>query len=108
MVEITFLSVELIYTAIWLLTRIMVWKQQGWIRWKRETVLLLMYINFAVMIRFVFFPRALVNGHVQPLIFDPATAFPFRMNLVPFVHLFDYDNMRIGLTQHNTRCSDSF
>lgn len=94
MVEITFLSVELIYTAIWLLTRIMVWKQQGWIRWKRETVLLLMYINFAVMIRFVFFPRALVNGHVQPLIFDPATAFPFRMNLVPFVHLFDYDNVR--------------
>ena len=29
MVEITFLSAELIFTAIWLLARIIVWKQQG-------------------------------------------------------------------------------
>ena len=92
MVEITFLSAELIFTAIWLLTRIIVWKREGQIRWKREAVLLLMYINLAVIIRFVFFPRALVNGHVQPLVFDPARAFPFRMNLVPLVYLFDYDN----------------
>ena len=94
MVEITFLSAELILTVIWLLTRIIVWKQRGQIRWKREAGLLLMYINLAVIIRFVFFPRALVNGHVQSLFFDPATAFPLRMNLVPFVHLFDYDNVR--------------
>ena len=94
MVEITLLSAELIFTVIWLLARIIVWKRQGQIRWKREAVLLLMYLNLAVIIRFVFFPRALVNGHVQPLVFDPATAFPFRMNLVPFVHLFDYNNVR--------------
>ena len=94
MVEITFLSAELIFTIIWLLTRFIVWKRQGQIRWKREVILLLMYINLAVIIRFVFFPRALVNGHVQSLVFDPATAFPFRVNLVPFVHLFDYDNVR--------------
>ena len=94
MVEITFLSAELTFTAIWLLTRIIVWKKQGRIRWKREAVLLLMYINLAVIIRFVFFPRALVNGHVQPLVFDSATAFPFRMNLVPLVFLFHYDNAR--------------
>ena len=36
MVEITFLSAELIFTAIWLLARIIVWKQQGQIQWKRE------------------------------------------------------------------------
>ena len=94
MVKISFLTAELIFTALWLLSRLIVWKRQGRIRWKREAVLLLMYINIAVIIRFVFFPRALVNGHVQPLIFDPATAFPFRVNLVPFVHLFDYDNVR--------------
>ena len=93
-VEITFLSAELIFTVIWLVTRFAVWKKHGQILWKREAVLLLMYINLAVIIRFVFFPRALVNGHVQPLVFDPAAAFPFRMNLVPFVHLFDYDNVR--------------
>lgn len=94
MVNISFLSAELTFTAVWMLTRFMVWKRQRQIRWKREAVLLLMYSNLAVIIRFVFFPRALVNGHVQPLVFDPATAFPFRMNLVPFVLLFDYDNVR--------------
>ena len=94
MFEITFLSAELIYTAIWLLTRIIIWKQQGQIRWKREMVLLLMYINLAVIIRFVLFPRDLVNGHVQPLVFEAAEVFPLRINLVPLVHLFDYDSIR--------------
>lgn len=94
MVTISFLTAELLFTAIWLLSRIVVWKQQGQIRWKREAVLLLMYVNIAVMIRFVFFPRALVDGHVQPLVFDPETAFPLRVNFVPFVFLMDYDNVR--------------
>ena len=43
---------------------------------------------------FGFFPHTQtgkLDGQVQPLIFDAATAFPFRMNLVPFVHLGDYE-----------------
>ena len=32
MVEISFLSAELIFSAIWLLARIIVWKQQGQIQ----------------------------------------------------------------------------
>ena len=94
MVAISFLTAELVFTVIWLLLRFVIWLRQGRIAWKREAVLLLMYINLAVIIRFVFFPKALVNGHIQPLVFDPAAAFPFRVNLVPFVHLFDYDNIR--------------
>ncbi len=94
MISISFLSAELAFTAIWLLMRFIIWKRQEQIKWKREAVLLLMYINLAVITRFVLFPRNLVNGHVQPLVFVPTTAFPFRMNLVPFVHLFDYDNVR--------------
>ena len=35
-----------------------------------------------------------VDGRVQPLLYDPAAAFPFRVNLIPFVNLFDYDNKR--------------
>ena len=93
MVEITFLSAELIFSAIWLLARIIVWKQQGQIQWKREAVLLLMYINLAVIIRFVLFPRDLVNGHVQPLVFEAAAVFPLRINLLPLVHLFDYGSI---------------
>jgi glycopeptide antibiotics resistance protein len=37
---------------------------------------------------------ATVDGRVQPLVFDVATAFPFRVNIIPFVHLFDYESKR--------------
>ena len=94
MVNISFLAAELFFTAIWLLTRLVVWTRQGRISWKREAVLLLMYINLAVIIRYVFFPKALADGHVQPLVFDPAAAYPFRVNFIPFVLLSDYDNVR--------------
>ena len=46
------------------------------------------------MIRVAFFPMSRVNGRVQPLLFDPVTAFPFRVNMIPFANLFDYDNKR--------------
>ena len=94
MLEISFFTAELIFTLIWIIVRIIVWIRQKRIDWKRESVLLLMYINLAVIIRFVFFPKALENGHVQPLIYDPAAVFPLRVNLIPLVHLFDYDNSR--------------
>lgn len=94
MLTISFFTAELAFTIIWLLTRLIVWKRQGGIQWKREAVLLLMYINLAVIIRFVFFPRALVEGHIQPLVFQASEAFPFRMNLIPLVHLFNYGSVR--------------
>ena len=94
MVEIPFLLLELIFASIWLVIRSVVWAKQKHIDWKREAVLLLMYINLAVIIRFTFFPMAKVDGRVQPLIFDIATAFPFRVNLLPLVNLLDYDSMR--------------
>ena len=53
-----------------------------------------MYINLAVIIRFTFFPMSKIDVHIQPLIFDIATAFPFRFNWFPLVNLFDYDNKR--------------
>ena len=71
MFEISFFAAEAAFTAIWLLIRISIWIRQKSIDWKREAVLALMYINLAVIIRFVLFPRDLVDGH-----------------------LFDYDNVR--------------
>ena len=94
MVEIQFLFLEIIFTLVWLVIRLGVWGKQKHIDWKREAVLLLMYINLAVIIRFTFFPMSKVDGHIQPLIFDIATAFPFRVNLLPLVNLFDYDSKR--------------
>ena len=94
MLEISLIELECLFMAIWLLCRIIVWIRQRHIDWKREAVLLLMYINLAVIIRFTFFPMSRVNGSVQPLIYDASTAFPFRINLTPFVNLFDYNNKR--------------
>ncbi len=94
MFEVSFLTAELIFTLIWIIVRIVVWIRQKRIDWKREATLLLMYINLAVIIRFVFFPKAMVNGHVQPLVYDPAAVFPFRMNLFPLVHLLEYNSAR--------------
>ncbi len=94
MLEISFLSAELAFTAVWLLVRISIWIRRNSIDWKREAVLLMMYLNLAIIIRFVLFPRDLVDGHVQPLIFEAEAVFPLRMNLIPLVHLFDYDSIR--------------
>ena len=94
MIEIPFLLTEVLFTAVWLLLRLCVWVKNRRIDWKREAVLLLMYVNLAVIIRFAFFPMSLLNGKVRPLLFDPARVFPFRANLVPFVLLFDYDIKR--------------
>ena len=94
MIEIPFLPVEAVYTAVWLTVRIAVWLKNRQADWKREALLLLMYINLAVIIRFSFFPMARADGHVQPLVFDLASAFPFRVNAVPLVKLFDYEIKR--------------
>jgi len=87
---ISFEAGELIFTGIWILVRLFVWIKNRRVDWKREALLLLMYVNLAVIIRITFFPRALVDGRVQPLVFDAASAYPFRINLIPFVRLGDY------------------
>ena len=46
----------------------------------------------AVLIRFTFFPMELADGRVQPLIFEPDKLFPPRVNIVPFVHMFESDS----------------
>ena len=50
MIEIPFLFLEFVFTLIWLAIRAGVWYKQKHIDWKREAVLLLMYINLAVII----------------------------------------------------------
>ena len=85
--EISFLAAEACFAALWLALRIAVWRRQKCIDWKREAVLLLMYVNLAVILRFTFFPLHRVDGHILPLVFDRARALPFRTNLIPFVRL---------------------
>ena len=94
MISIPFLFLEMVFAVIWLIIRACVWIFNKHIDWRREAVLLLMYVNLAVIFRFTFFPMETVDGQIQPLIFDIATAFPFRVNLLPLVNLFDYDSSR--------------
>ena len=94
MTEISFFTGELIYTAIYLAVRIILGICRKKVDWKREAWLLLMYVNLAVIIRMTFFPFSRVNGKVQPLLFDPEAMLPFRVNLVPFVHLLRFGTKR--------------
>ena len=82
MKEISFAASELLLTVTWIIIRVVCRIRKGRIDWKREALLMLMYINLAVIIRFAFYPFSRVNGQVQPLIFDPENVFPFRINLL--------------------------
>ena len=94
LIEISLLTGELFFTVLWLLIRGMIWIQQKKIAWKREAFLLLMFINLAVLIRFVFYPFFTVNGKVQPLIIYMDSIQPLRVNLIPLVNILDYDIKR--------------
>ena len=94
MIKISLLTGELCFTVLWLLSRGMIWMQQKKVVWKREALLLLMYINLAVLIRFVFYPFFTVNGEVQPLIINMSSIQPLRVNLIPLVNILDYDIKR--------------
>ena len=94
MIKISLLTGELCFTVLWLLSRGMIWMQQKKVVWKREALLLLMYINLAVLIRFVFYPFFTVNGEVQPLNINMSSLQPLRINLIPLVNILDYDIKR--------------
>ena len=94
MIKVSLLTGELCFTVLWILSRGMIWMQQKKVVWKREALLLLMYINLAVLIRFVFYPFFTVNGEVQPLIINMSSLQPLRVNLIPLVNILDYDIKR--------------
>ena len=82
-------------TILWIFLRAMICLKQKQVHWKRESQLLLVYLCIVVVARFTFFPFSKVNGMVQPLRFDPSA--PLRINLKPFVYLFDYPTRRDAL-----------
>ena len=84
-------------TLLWLTVRSILCLRQKHIFWKREMQLLLVYICILVVTRFTFFPFSKADGQVQPLLFDTAHLFPPRINLLPFVYLFDYPTLREAL-----------
>lgn len=94
MVSISYTAMVTGISLLWLVARVLCFMKKKRIAWKRELLLLLVYICLIVVARFTFFPFSKVNGKIQPLIFDAAQAFPFRINLLPFVYLLDYPEKR--------------
>ena len=94
MIAFSFAFTTALVIAGWMLFRICVNLKTKSFSLKREALQLLFLVNLAVISRMVFHPMATVDGAVQPLIFEAATAFPFRLNLIPFVNLLDYESKR--------------
>lgn len=90
MVEISYTSMAIAISTIWIVLRVYCWFREKQVNWKRELQLLLVYICIVVVARITFFPFERVNGRLQPLVFDSANWFPFRINVVPIVHMLDY------------------
>ena len=97
MIGISYSSVMVGITVMWILVRGIVCLRQKRFSLKRELQLLPVYICVVVVTRFTFFPFSKVDGQVQPLLFDPAKIFPPRINLLPVVYLFDYPVFREAL-----------
>lgn len=97
MLNIYYSQMLLFISLSWLLVRGLVFAKTKQFRWTRELQLILVYICMIVVARFTFFPFSKVNGQIQPLVFNIANAFPFRINLLPFVYLFDYPVFREAL-----------
>ena len=83
--EISFLSGELFFTAIWVTVRVILRICRKKTDRKREVMLLIMYVYLAVLIRMTFFPFFHVDGKIQPLVIDPDEIFPLWINPVPVV-----------------------
>lgn len=90
MIYISYPFLIALISVLWILARIYLCIKAKSFSLKREIQLMLVYICIIVVVRFTFFPFGKVDGRIQPLVFDRANAFPPRINLLPFVHLFDY------------------
>ena len=97
MIQISYTFMVIVITVLWLVVRAVVWTKNKQINWKRELQLILVYISLLVIIRFTFCPFGKVDGKIQPLVFYRDNWFPFRINLLPFVYLFDYPKLSEAL-----------
>ena len=94
MFAVSFLLGQLVVVIGWVLFRLGAYFKSKRLSWRWEIIQLLFLINILVIYRMTFHPFSKVDGQVQPLLFEAATAWPFRINPVPFVNLLDYESRR--------------
>lgn len=93
LIQISYVSMVIVITVLWIIVRTVVCIKNKQINAKRELQLALVYICLLIVTRFTFCPFGKVNGKIQPLLFYQDNWFPFRINLIPFVYLFDYPKL---------------
>ena len=98
MVRITLGKAELVLAIAWVIARGIACLRRGRVDLRREAILLAVYLNLAVVLRFAFFPMHLSAGRVRPLMIRRSGLSSPRLNWVPFVNLFDYTRRRTLLT----------
>ena len=85
-------------TVIWILLRVFFWVKNRKLDIRREVRLLSVYICIVVIVRIVYFPMELKDGHIDTLILDTNRIFPFWVNFTPIIHMFDiYDGWLINI-----------
>lgn len=94
MIQISYGAMILTVSIIWCMIRVIVALCNKRVDVVRELQLLLVYVCIVVIIRFTFCPFETVEGKIQPLLFDAERILPPRINLIPFVYLFDYETVR--------------
>ncbi|MBE6669357.1 MAG: VanZ family protein [Ruminococcaceae bacterium] len=94
MIRISYGAMILAVSIIWCMIRVIVALRNKRVNVVRELQLLLVYVCIVVIIRFTFCPFETVDGKIQPLLFDSERILPLRINLIPFVYLFDYETVR--------------
>ena len=87
MIEIYFEIVFLLITIIWLSLMLYRTVKNRHFNTINEIKLLSLYICLIVIARITLFPYHLIDGHMQPLLFDKDRMVPFNKNLVPFVRM---------------------
>lgn len=97
MLDISYLQMLVFITAAWLIVRGFIALKVRRADWRRELLLLTVYICLIVLARIVYFPKALENGRIGLLRFD-AAKMPGYIQPVPFARLFErYDGWKINL-----------
>lgn len=98
MLEITYSGLFIFITMVWIVVRVMCAMRNRIVNGKYEAKLLMVYICLVVIARIVYFPKDLVDGQIASLYLDVDRVFPFWINLVPIIHMFDeYDGWLINI-----------
>ncbi len=98
MIEISFAQMLVFISVVWVFVRgYIAWKNRR-INWKRECLLLTVYICIVVISRIVYFPWHLVDGHIGVLRFDASKIFPLWVNFKPLTFLHErYDGWKLNV-----------